>query len=154
MYKVMIATLLAAGLLAAPLPPHSFAAFAQQSSASEKAAKRKKGQAPASSPRVNARRNAQLSGKKRKPPAKLKRGRPGRNSGATATSGSRPPQNNTTKFFQRAVTSTTKSLRASARLKVSATPSFVIPNRGAAGQPHCARYSMTHTGPYDAISDT
>jgi len=74
MYKVMIATLLAAGLRAAPLPPHSFAAFAQQSRASEKAAKRKKGQAPASSPRVNARRNAQLSGKKRKPPAKLKRG--------------------------------------------------------------------------------
>ena len=43
MYKVMIATLLAAGLRAAPLPPHSFAAFAQQSSASEKAAKTKKG---------------------------------------------------------------------------------------------------------------
>jgi hypothetical protein len=36
MYKVMIATLLAAGLRAAPLPPHSFAAFAQQSSASER----------------------------------------------------------------------------------------------------------------------
>ena len=154
MYKVMIATLLAAGLRAAPLPPHSFAAFAQQSRASEKAAKRKKGQAPASSPRANARRNAQLNGKKRKPPARQKRTRPGRNSGATATSGSRPPQNNTTKFFQRAVTSTTKSLRASARLEVSPTPSFAITNRGAAGQPHCARYSMTHTGPYDAISDT
>jgi hypothetical protein len=42
MYKVMFATLLAAGLLAAPLPPHSSAAFAQQSSASEKTAKTKK----------------------------------------------------------------------------------------------------------------
>jgi hypothetical protein len=41
MYKVMFATLLAAGLLAAPLPPHSSAAFAQQSSA--KAANTKKG---------------------------------------------------------------------------------------------------------------
>src|SRR4029078_3361190 len=132
------------------LPPRSRSSRAHP----RRLPKRKKGQAPASSPRVNPRQNAQLSEKKRKPPAKLKRGRPGRNSGATATSGSRPPQNNTTKFFQRAVTSTTKSLRASARLEVSATPSFVIPNRGAAGQPHCARYSMTHTGPYDAISDT
>ena len=42
MYKVMFATLLAAGLLAAPLPPHSSAACAQQSSASEKTAKTKK----------------------------------------------------------------------------------------------------------------
>lgn len=40
MYKVMFVTLLAAGLLAAPLP-HSSAAFAQQSSASEKTAKTK-----------------------------------------------------------------------------------------------------------------
>jgi hypothetical protein len=45
-------------------------------------------------------------------------------------------------------------LWAAARLEVPPTPSFVIRNRGAAGQPHCARYSMTHTGPYDAISDT
>jgi hypothetical protein len=28
------------------------------------------------------------------------------------------------------------------------------PNRGAAGQLQCAYRSMTHTGPYDAISDT
>ena len=42
MYKVMFATLLAAGLLAAPLPPHYSAAFAQQSSAPEKTAKTKK----------------------------------------------------------------------------------------------------------------
>ena len=42
MYKVLFATLLAVGLLAAPLPPHSFAAFAQQSSVSEKTAKTKK----------------------------------------------------------------------------------------------------------------
>ena len=41
MYKVMFVTLLAAGLLAAPLPPHSSAAFAQQSSAPEKTAKTK-----------------------------------------------------------------------------------------------------------------
>ena len=41
MYKVMSATLLAAGLLATPLPPHSSAAFAQQSSASEKTATKK-----------------------------------------------------------------------------------------------------------------
>jgi hypothetical protein len=41
MYKVMFATLLAAGLLATPLPPHSSAAFAQQSSASEKTATKK-----------------------------------------------------------------------------------------------------------------
>jgi hypothetical protein len=38
----MFATLLAAGLLAAPLPSHSSAAFAQQSSASEKTVKTKK----------------------------------------------------------------------------------------------------------------
>jgi hypothetical protein len=43
MYKVMFTTLLAAGLLAAPLPPHSSAAFAQQSIASEKTAKTKTG---------------------------------------------------------------------------------------------------------------
>lgn len=42
MYKVMFATLLAAGLLAAPLPPHSSAAFAQQPSTPEKAAETKK----------------------------------------------------------------------------------------------------------------
>jgi hypothetical protein len=42
MYKVIFATLLAVGLLAAPLPPHSSAALAQQSSASEKTAKTKK----------------------------------------------------------------------------------------------------------------
>ena len=41
MYKVMFVTLLATGLLAAPLPPHSSTAFAQQSSASEKTAKTK-----------------------------------------------------------------------------------------------------------------
>ncbi|HEY8274477.1 MAG TPA: hypothetical protein VIG56_07985 [Pseudolabrys sp.] len=41
MYKVMSATLLAAGLLATPLPPHSSAAFAQQSSTSEKTATKK-----------------------------------------------------------------------------------------------------------------
>ena len=41
MYKSMFVTLLAAGLLAAPLPPHSSAAFAQQPSASEKTAKTK-----------------------------------------------------------------------------------------------------------------
>jgi len=41
MYKVMFVTLLAAGLLAAPRPPHSSAAFAQQSSAPEKSAKTK-----------------------------------------------------------------------------------------------------------------
>src|SRR5262249_17525032 len=49
---------------------------------------------------------------------------------------------------------TSKGLRASARLEVSPTPSNVIRNRGAAGQTQCADYSMTHTGPYDAISDT
>ena len=42
MYNVMFATLLAAGLLAAPLPSHSSAAFAQQLGASEKTAKAKK----------------------------------------------------------------------------------------------------------------
>ena len=42
MYKVMFATLLAAGLLAAPLPPHSSAAFAQQPNAPAKAAETKK----------------------------------------------------------------------------------------------------------------
>jgi hypothetical protein len=41
MYKVMFATLLAAGLLAAPLPHNLFSAFAQQSSVSEKTAKTK-----------------------------------------------------------------------------------------------------------------
>jgi hypothetical protein len=41
MYKVKFVTLLAAGLLVAPLPSHSSAAFAQQSSASEKIAKTK-----------------------------------------------------------------------------------------------------------------
>ena len=34
MYKGMFVTLLAAALLAAPLPPHSSAAFAQQTEAS------------------------------------------------------------------------------------------------------------------------
>jgi hypothetical protein len=42
MYKVIFATLLAAGLLAAPLPYNCSAAFAQQSSVSEKTAKTKK----------------------------------------------------------------------------------------------------------------
>jgi hypothetical protein len=42
MYKVMFATVLAAGLLAAPLPHYSSAAFAQQSSGSEKTARMKK----------------------------------------------------------------------------------------------------------------
>ena len=42
MYKAMFATLLAAGLVAAPLPYTYSAAFAQQSSASEKTAKTKK----------------------------------------------------------------------------------------------------------------
>jgi len=41
MYKVIFVTLLAAGLLAAPLPPRSSAALAQQSSASGKTAKTK-----------------------------------------------------------------------------------------------------------------
>ena len=41
MYKVMFATLLAVGLLAAPLPPHSSAAFAQQATAPEKTARTK-----------------------------------------------------------------------------------------------------------------
>lgn len=41
MYKIMFATLLAAGLLAAPLQQNSSAAFAQQSKASEKTAKTK-----------------------------------------------------------------------------------------------------------------
>ena len=35
MYKVMSVTLLTAGLLATPLPPHSSAAFAQQPSAAK-----------------------------------------------------------------------------------------------------------------------
>jgi hypothetical protein len=39
----MFVTLLAAGLLTAPLPPHSSAAFAQQPSASEKTVKIKTG---------------------------------------------------------------------------------------------------------------
>jgi len=39
MYKVIFATLLAAGLLAAPLPHNSSAAFAQQPSVSGKTAK-------------------------------------------------------------------------------------------------------------------
>jgi len=42
MNKVMFATVLAAGLLTAPLPLHSSAAFAQLSSASEKTTKVKK----------------------------------------------------------------------------------------------------------------
>ena len=42
MYKVMFATLLALGLLAAPLPTRYSAAFAQQSSAPEKIATTKK----------------------------------------------------------------------------------------------------------------
>ena len=109
MYKVMFATLLAAGLLAAPLQQNSSAAFAQQSKASEKTAKTKTEPAPANLPRANARRNVQMNGKKRKPPARLKRQRSGRNSGATATGGSRPPQNNAAKFFQRAVATTTKA---------------------------------------------
>jgi hypothetical protein len=109
MYKVMFATLLAAGLLAAPLPPNSSAAFAQQSSASEKLPNRKQSQAPASSPRANARKKCAAEWKETKAAARLKRERPGRNSGATATSGSRPPQNNAAKFFQRAVTTTTKA---------------------------------------------
>ena len=41
MYKVIFASLLALGLLAAPLPPYS-AAFAQQPTAPEKTAKTKK----------------------------------------------------------------------------------------------------------------
>ena len=51
-------------------------------------------------------------------------------------------------------TSRLKKLRASARPEVSPTPSYVIRNRGAAAQSHCADHSMTHTGPYDSISDT
>lgn len=47
-----------------------------------------------------------------------------------------------------------KKQRASARPEASPTPSNVIPNRGAAEQSRCANHSMTHTGPYDAISDT
>ena len=41
MYKVMFATLLAVGLLAAPLPPHSSVAFAQQATSPEKTARTK-----------------------------------------------------------------------------------------------------------------
>lgn len=41
MYKVLVVTLLAAGLLAVPLSQHSSVAFAQQRSVSEKTAKTK-----------------------------------------------------------------------------------------------------------------
>ena len=73
MCKIMFATLLAAGLLAAPLQQNSSAAFAQQSKASEKTAKTKTEPAPANLPRANARRNVQMNGKKRKPPARRQR---------------------------------------------------------------------------------
>jgi hypothetical protein len=107
MCKIMFATLLAAGLLAAPLQQNSSAAFAQQSKASEKTAKTKT--EPSAGQLAARERQKKCADEWKETKAAGEKAATCRNSGATATGGSRPPQNNAAKFFQRAVATTTKA---------------------------------------------
>jgi ribosomal protein L37AE/L43A len=109
MYKVMFATLLAAGLLAAPLQQNSSAAFAQQSKASEKTAKTKTEPSAGQLAARERQKKCADEWKETKAARETEKAATCRNSGATATGGSRPPQNNAAKFFQRAVATTTKA---------------------------------------------
>lgn len=153
MYKVMFAALLAAGLVAAPVPQSVSTASAQQQlSRQRKRQSQKKNQAPDNSPRANGQRSTVSNGRKPKLPEKSKREQLGRNSGVTVTSGSKPPRNNFSAHAERQANN--KKFEGVGETLSLADALDCHRNRGAAGQPHCARYSMTHTGPYDAISDT
>jgi hypothetical protein len=161
MHKVMFAAALAVGMITAPMPGFvSTAAAQQQAPASDKTAKSKKEPSTGRSRRASGKRSALSNGRRQRPPAKSKKERRGRNSGAHATNVSSPHRTNASQNFSTAheqptsKNSALKKLRASARPEASPTPSYVIRNRGAAARSHCADHPMTRTGPYDSISDT
>ena len=161
MHKVMFAAALAVGMITAPMPGFvSTAAAQQQAPASDKTAKSKKEPSTGQLAARERQKKCAVEWKEARPPAKSKKERRGRNSGAHATNVSSPHRTNASQNFSTAheqptsKNSALKKLRASARPEVSPTPSCVIRNRGAAARSHCADHSMTRTGPYDSISDT